>query len=338
MIGLLVRALRAALEPLASLPRDEVVGAGWARPPALPRPAHPERLTALDAAAPRTAQYSTHDEFCVDSRRRPDLLVVRGGRRAVDGVSFAAHAGGGRRPARPQWLRQDLADARDRRRPGGPQRHGDGARAARPAAADLRHRIGYVTQAPSVYDDLTVAENLRFFARVLGVDAGGGDRVLEAVDLRTAAATRSSPASPAASAPGSASRWPCSARPDVLVLDEPTVGLDPVLRRDLWALFHRLADDGAAVLVSSHVMDEAERCDRLLLMREGRIIADDTPGPPARPRPAPPTSRPPSCGLVEGQEVPDESPDHRWPSSCGCSRQLRHDHRTARDAAGPAVR
>ena len=67
-------------------------------------------------------------------------------------------------------------------------------------------------------------------------------------------------------------------RPDVLVLDEPTVGLDPVLRRDLWALFHRLADAGAAVLVCSHVMDEADRCDRLLLMREGRIIADGTPG------------------------------------------------------------
>ncbi len=65
--------------------------------------------------------------------------------------------------------------------------------------------------------------------------------------------------------------------PDLLVLDEPTVGLDPVLRRDLWALFHGLADAGAAVFVSSHVMDEADRCDRLLLMREGRIIADDTP-------------------------------------------------------------
>jgi ABC-2 type transport system ATP-binding protein len=65
--------------------------------------------------------------------------------------------------------------------------------------------------------------------------------------------------------------------PDLLVLDEPTVGLDPVLRRDLWELFHRIADAGAAVLVSSHVMDEAERCHRLLLMREGRIIADGSP-------------------------------------------------------------
>ena len=66
-------------------------------------------------------------------------------------------------------------------------------------------------------------------------------------------------------------------RPELLVLDEPTVGLDPVLREDLWRLFHELADDGAAVLVSSHVMDEAERCDRLLLMREGAILTDGTP-------------------------------------------------------------
>jgi ABC-2 type transport system ATP-binding protein len=65
--------------------------------------------------------------------------------------------------------------------------------------------------------------------------------------------------------------------PELLVLDEPTVGLDPVLRRDLWTMFHRLADQGTTVLVSSHVMDEAERCDRLLLMRDGRLLADDSP-------------------------------------------------------------
>jgi ABC-2 type transport system ATP-binding protein len=64
--------------------------------------------------------------------------------------------------------------------------------------------------------------------------------------------------------------------PEVLVLDEPTVGLDPVLRRDLWGLFRRLASEGVTLLVSSHVMDEAVRCDRLLLMREGRLLADDT--------------------------------------------------------------
>jgi ABC-2 type transport system ATP-binding protein len=66
-------------------------------------------------------------------------------------------------------------------------------------------------------------------------------------------------------------------RPELLVLDEPTVGLDPVLRRDLWALFHALADGGATLLVSSHVMDEAARCDRLLLLRDGALLADDEP-------------------------------------------------------------
>lgn len=147
----------------------------------------------------------------------------------------------------------------------------------RPAGhKDLRDRIGYVTQAPSVYDDLTVAENLRFFARVLGAPNEEVDRCIEAVDLtdrhdvvvgRLSGGQRSR-ASLAVALLG---------QPELLVLDEPTVGLDPVLRRDLWAMFHRLADQGTTVLVSSHVMDEAGRCDRLLLMRDGRIIADDTP-------------------------------------------------------------
>jgi ABC-2 type transport system ATP-binding protein len=143
-------------------------------------------------------------------------------------------------------------------------------------SAQLRDRIGYVTQDASVYDDLTVTENLRFFARVLGVGAADVDRAVEAVDLanhRDALAGNLSG--------GQLSRVSLAVAllgtPDLLVLDEPTVGLDPVLRRDLWELFHRIAQAGATVLVSSHVMDEAERCDRLLLMREGRIIADDTP-------------------------------------------------------------
>ncbi len=140
----------------------------------------------------------------------------------------------------------------------------------------LRDRVGYVTQAPSVYDDLTVAENLRFFGQVLGVAREEGDRCLEAVDLasqrdqvvgRLSGGQRSR-VSLAVALLGS---------PEVLVLDEPTVGLDPVLRRDLWAMFHELADAGTAVLVSSHVMDEAERCDRLLLMRDGELLAQDTP-------------------------------------------------------------
>ena len=143
-------------------------------------------------------------------------------------------------------------------------------------APKLRGRIGYVTQEPSVYRDLTVTENLRFFAAVLGVPAGDVDRVIDAVDLRSHANARVDELSG-----GQESRASLAAAllgtPELLVLDEPTVGLDPVLRRDLWELFHRLADDGATLLVSSHVMDEASRCDRLLLMRDGELLADDTP-------------------------------------------------------------
>lgn len=143
-------------------------------------------------------------------------------------------------------------------------------------AAGLRHRVGYVTQEPSVYGDLTVRQNLQFFAAVLGTDRGDIERVISDVDLSEHATQtvnslsggQRSRASLAVALLGS---------PDLLVLDEPTVGLDPVLRRDLWALFHRLAQAGTTVLVSSHVMDEADRCERLLLMRDGVLIADDTP-------------------------------------------------------------
>lgn len=148
-----------------------------------------------------------------------------------------------------------------------------GAQAGSPA---VRDRVGYQTQSSSVYDDLTVTENLRFFSRVLGRSAGAVEEAVDAVDLgshRDSVVSRLSG--------GQRSRVGLAVallgKPDLLVLDEPTVGLDPVLRRDLWALFHRIADDGTAVLVSSHVMDEAERCDQLLLMREGRILAQGTP-------------------------------------------------------------
>lgn len=141
----------------------------------------------------------------------------------------------------------------------------------------LRDRIGYSTQSPSVYADLTVAENLRYFASILRAPRGDVDRVLGEVGLEgnadqlvtTLSGGEKGRASLAVALLG---------KPEVIVLDEPTVGLDPVLRQDLWLLFHRLADAGAALLVSSHVMDEAARCDRLLLMREGAILADDTPG------------------------------------------------------------
>jgi ABC-2 type transport system ATP-binding protein len=140
----------------------------------------------------------------------------------------------------------------------------------------LRRRVAYVTQAPSVYADLTVQENLRYFAAVLGTPSERIGRALAAVDLTDAAQRLTGTLSG-----GQRSRVSLAAallgEPELLVLDEPTVGLDPVLRRDLWTLFHRLADDGATLLVSSHVMDEAARCDRLLLMRDGRLVADTTP-------------------------------------------------------------
>jgi ABC-2 type transport system ATP-binding protein len=140
----------------------------------------------------------------------------------------------------------------------------------------LRKRVAYVTQAPSVYADLTVAENLRYFARVLGTPLDRVDEALQAVDMRGAETQLTGTLSG-----GQRSRVSLACallgRPELLVLDEPTVGLDPVLRRDLWALFHRLADAGASLLVSSHVMDEAARCDRLLLMREGELVAQTTP-------------------------------------------------------------
>jgi ABC-2 type transport system ATP-binding protein len=143
-------------------------------------------------------------------------------------------------------------------------------------SAALRSRIGYVTQEPSVYGDLTVAENLGFFASVLGVPRARVDSCLALVDL-TPYADRVV----ARLSGGQRSRVSLAVallgEPQLIVLDEPTVGLDPVLRRDLWETFHRLAEEGAAVFVSSHVMDEATRCDRLVLMREGRVIADDTP-------------------------------------------------------------
>ncbi len=146
----------------------------------------------------------------------------------------------------------------------------------------LRARLGYATQAPAVYPDLTLGENLRYFGTVLGLrgrplaeaiaatiarlDLGGLEKRL----VETFSGGQLARVGLAVALLG---------RPDLLILDEPTVGLDPVLRRDLWSLFHGLAAAGASLLVSSHVMDEAARCDSLLFMREGRFLAE---APPAR--------------------------------------------------------
>ena len=143
-------------------------------------------------------------------------------------------------------------------------------------SAALRSRIGYLTQAPSVYADLTVVENLRYFAAALSAPSADVDRVLGEVDLTGQATTVVGRLSGGQRARASLAVALLGA-PELLVLDEPTVGLDPVLRRDLWDLFHYLASRGVTLLVSSHVMDEAARCQRLLLMRDGRLLADDTP-------------------------------------------------------------
>ena len=141
----------------------------------------------------------------------------------------------------------------------------------------LRARVGYQTQGSSMYADLTVRENLDYFAGIFGVPGSAVAEAVALVDLgpqeRQLAVTLSG---------GELARLSLAAAllngPEVLVLDEPTVGLDPVLRRDLWASFNRLADAGTTVLVSSHVMDEAERCHSLALLREGRVLATGTPG------------------------------------------------------------
>jgi ABC-2 type transport system ATP-binding protein len=148
----------------------------------------------------------------------------------------------------------------------------------RPAgAAELRRRVGYVTQAPSVYADLSIAENLRYFAAIVGADA---DRIAETVQT-VGLAGRTKEVVGALSG-GERSRVSLATAllggPELLVLDEPTVGLDPVLRAELWASFHALARAGTTLLISSHVMDEAAECDSLLLMRDGALLDHLTPG------------------------------------------------------------
>ncbi len=142
----------------------------------------------------------------------------------------------------------------------------------RAGSPPLRRRVAYTTQAPSVYGDLTVRENLRYFARILGAPRQRVDEAVETVDLGADADRVVNELSGGQRARASLASA-LLGRPEVLVLDEPTVGLDPVLRRDLWATFRELAAAGATLLVSSHVMEEAERCDELLLLRGGRLLA-----------------------------------------------------------------
>ena len=143
----------------------------------------------------------------------------------------------------------------------------------RPGSMPVRQSLGYMTQSPSVYEDLTVVENVRYFAEIRG---GEIDDVLERVQLgahanqlvRNLSGGQQARVSLAAALVG---------HPRLLLLDEPTVGLDPLLRRDLWRLFSELAGEGSALLVSSHVLDEARHCDQVILLREGRLIAQLSP-------------------------------------------------------------
>jgi ABC-2 type transport system ATP-binding protein len=143
-------------------------------------------------------------------------------------------------------------------------------------SASLRSRVAYMTQTLSIYRDLTVHENLRYFARILGVSSQRIDEVIAEVDLGSEADRAAEGMSGGQQARVSLA-VALLGSPALLVLDEPTVGLDPLLRRSLWDLFGSLASQGRTLLVSSHVMDEAAHCDRLILLREGQVLAADAP-------------------------------------------------------------
>lgn len=141
---------------------------------------------------------------------------------------------------------------------------------------ELRHRIGYVTQAPTVYDDLRVVDNVRYFAALQGASTADADDAVDRVGLTT---HRTAMTGSLSGGQRSRVSLACAlvGRPDLLLLDEPTVGLDPVLRTELWDQFGELARGGTTLLVSSHVMDEADHCGDLLLMRDGRLLTHTTP-------------------------------------------------------------
>ncbi len=203
------------------------------------------------------------------------LVVDRGGRTVIDNLSFAVMrgsvtgllgpSGGGKTTIMRCIVGVQVV------------RSGQISVLGRPAGSPaLRGEVGYMTQSPSVYADLSVRENARYFASLYGLSPRDADGAVEDVGLASAAQQLVSTLSGGQRARASLA---CAliGRPKLLVLDEPTVGQDPVLRRDLWDRFRHLAANGTTLLVSSHVMDEAGHCDRLLLIREGHLIADGTP-------------------------------------------------------------
>lgn len=204
-----------------------------------------------------------------------DLAVRRGGREVFSGLSLEVPRGQvvglmGPSGSGKTTLLRSVA---------GTQKTGGGTVTVlgQPAGSpQLRGRIGYMTQSPSVYEDLTATENLMYFARLLGRGRDAAEQAIREVNLGLEAHRLVSGLSG-----GQRSRVSLAAAlvgaPDLLVLDEPTVGLDPLLRQELWRLFAQLAERGISVLVSSHVMDEASRCGRLLLLHNGQLLADLTP-------------------------------------------------------------
>jgi ABC-2 type transport system ATP-binding protein len=139
-------------------------------------------------------------------------------------------------------------------------------------------RVGYMTQATALYEELTVRENLAFFAEMCGgASRERVDEVLALVELQDRAGSLVRTLSGGLKQRTSLA---CALvhQPRLLLLDEPTVGIDPQLRATFWAYFRHLADDGVTLVISSHVMDEAERCDRLGFMRQGRLLAEGSAG------------------------------------------------------------
>ncbi len=204
-----------------------------------------------------------------------DLDVIRGGNHAIDGISLDVPPGRitgllGPSGCGKSTLMRSIVGVQ---RVAGGTIEVLGEAAGTPA---LRSRVGYVTQAPSVYGDLSVAENLRYFGTLVGVGAERIAATIETVGLGGFEERITGNLSG-----GQRSRVSLATallnEPELLILDEPTVGLDPVLRADLWSTFDRLAGGGVTLLISSHVMDEASECDELLLMREGAMLRQTTP-------------------------------------------------------------
>ncbi len=245
----------------------------------------PERITAMPAeqigrrlptvAAVQSGARQNHGVSTDAAIAVDRLRVRRGGQEVVRGISFEVPRGSitgllGPNGSGKTTLMRSIVGVQI-------VESGTVAVLGLPAGSpQLRHRIGYATQDPAIYADLTVDEALGYFAAVLGAARADVDRVIEQVGLvssrrvvvgRLSGGQRSR-ANLAVGLLGS---------PELVVLDEPTVGSDPELRDELWHLFADLAAGGVTLMISSHVMDEAGRCERLLLMREGRLLAQDTP-------------------------------------------------------------